>query len=175
MVTEIIGRQNKKDEESLITRSLLFDFYEKSEVSSNSSDCVSTITSQGSSAESKAKFYTDDGDASIWSSQVNASSKDKKDADDDVEVEVESGSYTYDYEGEDEDFNDDDAALDDICEGLSKISVNGLKFSGKHTRFVYDSDDELAQEEDCSDVVAPGVTPTFMNPFRRLTDSDVGC
>ncbi|KAK1363487.1 Chalcone-flavanone isomerase family protein [Heracleum sosnowskyi] len=156
MVTEIIDMQNKKEEESLITRSLLFDFYEKSEVSSNSSDCVSTMTSQGGSAESKAKLFTDDGDddnASMWSLQVNASSKDEEDADDDVEVE--SDYYTYDYE-EEEDF-DDDAALDDeICEGLSKISVNGPKFSGKHTRFVCDSDDDelAAQEEDCGDVVA---------------------
>ncbi|KAL8118122.1 uncharacterized protein LOC141723575 [Apium graveolens] len=160
MVTEIIEMQKKKEEESWITRSLLFDFCEKSEVSCNSLDCVSTMTSQGGSAESKAKLYTGDGDddddnASIWSLQVNASSKDEEDADDDVEVG--SGYYAYDYEGEEEDFNDDDdAESDEICEGLSKISVNGLKFSGKHTKFVYDSDDDelAAEEEDCSDVVA---------------------
>lgn len=136
MVKEIIDKQNKEEEESLITRSLLFDFYEKSDVSSDSSDCVSTMTSQGGSAESKAKFYTDDADddnASIWSLQVNASSKDEEDA-----------------------FDDEDAELDGICEGLSKIRVNGPKFSGKHTRFVYDSDDDelAAQEEDWGDVVA---------------------
>lgn len=165
--------QKRKEEESLIARSLLFDFYEKSEVSSNSSDCVSTLTSKGGSAESKAKSYTDDGDddnASVWSLQVNASSKDEEDADDDVEV----GSGVYDYEGEEEeeDFDDDDdAELDEICEGLSKISVNGLKFSGKHTKFVYDSDDELAApEEDCSNVVAdsPHGVPTPKGKHLRF-------
>ncbi|KAL1810192.1 hypothetical protein ACET3Z_027182 [Daucus carota] len=57
MVTEIIERQNKKEEESLITRSLIFDFHE------SSSDCVSTMTYQQGSAANKAKFCTGDDNA----------------------------------------------------------------------------------------------------------------
>ncbi|KAJ0753448.1 hypothetical protein HanPI659440_Chr09g0335941 [Helianthus annuus] len=37
----------------------------------------------------------------------------------------------------------DNEVVDELCEGMSKISVNKTsEFSGKHTRFVYDSDEE---------------------------------
>lgn len=37
--------------------------------------------------------------------------------------------------------------VDELCEGMSKISVNnGGKFTGKHIRFVYNSDGELEGE-----------------------------
>ncbi|XP_039020401.1 uncharacterized protein LOC120152199 [Hibiscus syriacus] len=41
---------------------------------------------------------------------------------------------------------DDDGEIDELCEGLSKISMEEM-FRGKHTRFVYDSDDEIEREE----------------------------
>lgn len=152
MVNEIIVDRQKKEEcvasdKSLITRSLLFDFSEKSE---GSSDCISVLTYQEGSDEgsNKAKSSTeDDDDASIWSMQVNASTREEEEEEDAEEEE--------EYEqGEDEEgYDDEDGLMDDLCEGLSKISVNGTKFSGKHTRFVYNSDDELQGEEDCGDEI----------------------
>lgn len=133
----------------MITRSLLFDFSEKSEGSvDSSSDCTSVLTYDEGSGASKVKSSTDDDDASIWSIQVNASTKD--DEDDDVEDEEfgEEEEDEYD-EQEEEDYCGDDEILDDLCEGLSKVNVNGVEYAGKHTRFVYNSDDELEGEEDC--------------------------
>lgn len=146
MVNEIIVDRQKKEEcvasdKSLITRSLLFDFSEKSE---GSSDCISVLTYQEGSDEgsNKAKSSTeDDDDASIWSMQVNASTREEEE-----EEEYEQGE-------DEEGYDDEDGLMDDLCEGLSKISVNGTKFSGKHTRFVYNSDDELQGEEDCGDEI----------------------
>ncbi|KAK1359848.1 Chalcone-flavanone isomerase family protein [Heracleum sosnowskyi] len=146
-VTEIDGQKKEENDESemLVTRSLLFDFSENSESSCDSiDDCTSVSTYQGS----KMKPSSDD-DSSVWSIQVNASSKD--DEEDAFEDEVGSGKEEdecYD-EQEEEDYCDDDAILDDLCEGLSKVSVNGVEFAGRHTRFVYNSDDELEGEEDC--------------------------
>lgn len=150
-MNEIFDGQKKEDsvesEKSLITRSLLFDFSEKSEGSvDSSSDCTSVLTCDGESGASKVKSSTDDDDASIWSIQVNASTKDEED--DDVEDEVYDEEEEEDYDEEEEDYCDD-AILDDLCEGLSKVSVDGVEFTGKHTRFVYNSDDELEGEEDC--------------------------
>lgn len=151
--SQIFDGQQKKEEsveseKSLITRSLLFDFSEKSEGSvDSSSDCTSVLTYDGGSGASKVKSSTDDDDASIWSIQVNASTND--DEDDDVEDEVYDEEEEEYYDEEDEEYYCDDAILDDLCEGLSKVSVNGVEFAGKHTRFVYNSDDEIEGEEDC--------------------------
>lgn len=147
IVTEIFEGQKKEES---VTRSLLFDFSEKSEGSvdvDSSSDCTSVLTYDGGSGASKVKSSTDDDDASIWSIQVNASTKDEEDEDVEDEVYGEEEEEEA-YDEEEEDYRDD-AILDDLCEGLSKVSVNGVEFAGKHTRFVYNSDDELEGEEDC--------------------------
>ncbi|KAM7524075.1 hypothetical protein LguiA_013977 [Lonicera macranthoides] len=151
MVKEML--EGKKQEtvatEDLITRSLLVDFSEKSEGSSvSSSDCISVLTYQGGSednTEKNKKSIEDDDDASIWSIQVNASSINEEEEE---EEEFEGNYEEYDEEGE-----YDEGLVDDLCEGISNISVNGEKkipqFAGKHTRFVYNSDDEIEGAEEC--------------------------
>ncbi|EOA13731.1 hypothetical protein CARUB_v10026809mg [Capsella rubella] len=93
-----------------ITRSLLLDFSDKSE-GWESSDCSSVVTQN-----------PEDDNSSVWSMQVNASTKDE---DEDEEA------YSY-YDEEEEDV---------LCEGMRKMRVD-TEFAGKHTRFVYDSEDE---------------------------------
>ncbi|GFY88008.1 chalcone-flavanone isomerase family protein [Actinidia rufa] len=139
MVTEIlVGIKQEEEvtqyEKSLITRSLLLDFSEKSETS-NSSECSSVLTQIEGVSESKEKTSMEENDCSVWSVQVNASTTDDEEEDD-----YNDDDYDYD-EAEEEERNG-------LCEEMSKISVNGgeeimPKFSGQHTRFVYNSDDEL--------------------------------
>ncbi|KAL2497633.1 Chalcone-flavanone isomerase family protein [Abeliophyllum distichum] len=135
------GSESEKD---LITRAL--DFSEKSE----GSECSSVVTYQGGSKE--MQLCTDDDDtSSIWSIQVNASSN----RDDEEEEEYED---EYNYEGEEEEYEDEydyegeGGVVEELCEGMRKVNVNEGKtmatFSGKHTRFVYNSDGELQREEE---------------------------
>ncbi|XWS42166.1 hypothetical protein CRYUN_Cryun17cG0144800 [Craigia yunnanensis] len=129
-------------QKSLTTRSLLLDFSEKSE-SSDSSECHSVVTDQGvitgESSAWKEKPSPDDDNASIWSIQVVASTHDE-----DEETIEDMGD---DYYKEEEDY-DDGGFFDELCQGLSKISMKEM-FTGKHTRFVYNSDHEIDQE--CAD------------------------
>ncbi|KAK8474650.1 hypothetical protein V6N13_127824 [Hibiscus sabdariffa] len=46
----------------------------------------------------------------------------------------------------DEEDVDDGGDIEELCEGLSKIRMEDM-FRGKHTRFVYNSDDEMEREE----------------------------
>ncbi|XP_057469193.1 uncharacterized protein LOC130758342 [Actinidia eriantha] len=135
MVTEILGGIKKGGSESekiLITRSLLLDFSEKSEIS-DSSECSSVLTHIEGASESKENPSMEE-NCSVWSVQVNASTVDDEeeiDDDDDEEAKEEEGNGLCE-------------EIYELCEEMSKISVNGgTKFSGKHTRFVYNSDDEL--------------------------------
>ncbi|XP_021908040.1 uncharacterized protein LOC110822276 [Carica papaya] len=136
-----------------ITRSLLLDFSEKSsEQSDNSSGCSSVLSYEGMIAgESgeKEKITPDDDDASIWSIQVNASVNDDEEEEEEEDIEE-----NYEPEEKDEDnggeVDDDNGLLDKLCEDMNKMTVREkimAEFAGKHTRFVYDSDDELVEEE----------------------------
>ncbi|KAK4416824.1 hypothetical protein Salat_2507900 [Sesamum alatum] len=148
-------KQEGIESENLITRSLLLDFSEKSD----SSECSSVVTCQGvvygETVSSKEKPSTDDDDSSVWSIQVNASSTrdddDEEEGENCVEEECEDEYYQYDEDDEGHEFgedDDDDGLLDELCEGISKISVKeGPKFEGKHIRFLYNSDDEIQDEE----------------------------
>ncbi|KAG5623328.1 hypothetical protein H5410_008546 [Solanum commersonii] len=128
---------NLESEKSyLTTRSLLLDFYEKPEDSEQSSVCSSVLTYQGCEVESKEKTTpSDDDNASVWSILVNASTKDE-------EEEEEEGGLK--------------KLKKMMMTTISKINVN---FEGKHTRFVYNSDDELEGAEECNVEAAssPGV------------------
>ncbi|KAA3474454.1 Guanine nucleotide exchange factor SDC25 [Gossypium australe] len=116
-----------------ITRSLLLDFAEKSECRS---DNGVIIEDSSASKEKTLAFHNDDIDsASIWSIQVNASAQDE---DEDKETLEEMGDEYYDHE--------EDGLVDKLCKGISKISITEM-FTGKHTRFLYDSDDEIGEEE----------------------------
>lgn len=134
----VIGKneENIESEKNVLSRSLLLDFSDKSEVT----ECSSDITSQ---EDSKMGTTEDDGD-SIWSIQVNASSHDDYDDDEDEIAEEEEEDYYEDVEEEEEYVDDGELLLDELCEGLSNIGVNEKvvpKFAGKHTRFLYDGDE----------------------------------
>ncbi|RZC66655.1 hypothetical protein C5167_010343 [Papaver somniferum] len=139
-----------ESQKSLITR-LLFDFPEKLESSdSSSSPGSSVLTNEESNAEKDKS--TDEDDASVWSIQVNASTKDEDEEGEIEEVEQDEEEC---YDDEEEEYEDveDGGFLDDLCDGLSKITVQEKKlpeFEGKHTRFIYNSDGEIEGEEDIS-------------------------
>ncbi|KAF8410448.1 hypothetical protein HHK36_002977 [Tetracentron sinense] len=130
-------QETLESQKSLITRSLLFDFSEKSEIS-DSSGCSSVLTYQEGS-KSRGKPMEED-DASIWSIQVNASTQDV-----------------------DEEKEEDGGSVDELCEWFEKIGVGEKRmpqFTGKHTRFVFNGDDEIEgveEVEESSSAVSPGI------------------
>lgn len=149
-VVNQVFEESPESEKTLITRSLLLDFSDKSDVS----ECSSEVTYQGvittSSEDKKLQSSTEDDGDSIWSMQVNASTHDEDEYEDEeiAEEEEEEEDY-YDEEEEYDDGGEDGSVLDELCAGLNNISVNERavpKFSGKHTRFVYNSDEELVEE-----------------------------
>ncbi|KAE8715936.1 Chalcone-flavanone isomerase family protein [Hibiscus syriacus] len=156
-------------EESMITRSLLLDFSEKSETS-DSTECDSVVTDEGvitgESNTSKEKASIDDDNSSVWSVQVNASTHDE----DEETIEEFGDDY---YEEEEEAMGDDGGLLvDELCEGLSKMSVKE-KLKGKHTRFVYNNDGELEVcEEDSSEIMWLKGLPTPKGKHLRFLMDD---
>ncbi|KAG7015814.1 hypothetical protein SDJN02_23452, partial [Cucurbita argyrosperma subsp. argyrosperma] len=138
----------KKQEENQITRSLLLDFAEKSEIidEDTSSDCSSVLARQEKLSSLSPSLSRDDDVSSLWSIQANGSSH-GKDVDEEELIEHE----------------EEEEEVDELCWGLSKISVNekgkAKNFTGKHTRFVYDSEDELIEEvsDESHDEVSPSV------------------
>ncbi|KAB2004358.1 hypothetical protein ES319_D11G193000v1 [Gossypium barbadense] len=115
----VVEEELNISEKCMITRSLLLDFAEKSECCSE--DGV-IITKDSSARKEKAlTFQNDDIDsASIWSIQVNASTHDEE---------------------------EDGGLVDELCKGISKISMTEMS-TGKQTRFVDNSDDEIEEEEE---------------------------
>ncbi|KAM6564732.1 hypothetical protein CsatB_024730 [Cannabis sativa] len=148
---------------SIITRSLLLDFSEKSD------SCESVVTQLGDGggeAESKEKSTPDDDSSSIWSTQVNASTLGEDDDEEDEEDFEEEEDYDFEEVeefGEEEEHNE---LVDELCDCISKISMDEKKtlpkFAGKRTKFVYDSDDEdqivKVEEETCVDSAADGAS-----------------
>ncbi|KAL1217056.1 hypothetical protein V5N11_021404 [Cardamine amara subsp. amara] len=119
---EILGLEKSPS----ITRSLMLDFSDKSEAW-ESSDCSSVVTQN-----------PEDDNSSVWSMQVNTSTKDEEDDEDEV--------YSYGEEGDEEYYEEEGGIVDGLCQGMRKMSVE-TEFSGKHTRFLYDSeDDEIVVE-----------------------------
>lgn len=180
------GKKNEEEsesEKSVITRSLLLDFSEKSDAS----ECFSEVSYQEvvvvqGSGEEKSSAATEDDDSSVWSIQVNASSTQDEDDDEGEIAEDEEDYYDDDVEVEEED--DGGLMLDELCEGLNNISVNervAPKFEGKHTRFVYNSDDELVKEEveNCSASASSNVLrlkgmPTPKGKHLRFSEEEEG-
>lgn len=132
----------------------MLDFSEKSETNDDeatSSDCSSVLTHQDKFSKSSTLSLSpsqDDDNSSLWSIQVNASSHDEDEEDEDIEEEEEEDVIE---DEEDEEGADYDGGLvDELCKGISKISVNekgeAEEFVGKHTRFVYNSEDEMIEE-----------------------------
>jgi hypothetical protein len=114
-------------------------------------------SSSGSNVVNSSSSAEDDS-SSVWSIQVHASSE-KGDAE---ELGEELGGFCT----EEEEFfteeegtweeGSDEGCFDDLCEEMSKMAVfdeeeekekAGLpQFEGKHTRFIYNSDDEIERE-----------------------------
>ncbi|PIA57267.1 hypothetical protein AQUCO_00600183v1 [Aquilegia coerulea] len=114
-----------ESQKSDITRALLFDFSDFSSYSS--------VLSEGGVCQEKS---TEEDDASVWSIQVNTSTRDEDDEQEKIE--------------EEEVDHEDEGLVDELCDGLSKIFVQKKPlpdFEGKHTRFVYNSDGEIEREE----------------------------
>ncbi|TYJ10171.1 hypothetical protein E1A91_A11G190000v1 [Gossypium mustelinum] len=133
-ISEMVSA-NIEGQECAITRSLLLDFAEKSECRSDNGVIITEDSS--ASKEKTLAFHNDDIDsATIWSIQVNASTHDE---DEDKESFEEMGDECYDHKV-------DGGLVDELCKGISKISMTEM-FTGKHTRFLYDSDDEIGEEE----------------------------
>ena len=136
--------------ECQLNRALMFDDSpEKSDVSNG--PAVSFQESSTGSCIDKSSSPEDDS-SSAWSVQVHASSE--KGDEEELGVEEENlGEYTE--EGEEWEENSDDDCFDDLCEEMSRMTVvdeeerkAGLpQFEGKHTRFIYNSDDEIEREE----------------------------
>lgn len=164
MVIQSIEGEKQESVESekscLVTRSLLSDFSEKSD----SSECTSVVTEED--------------EASIWSIQVNASTKDQEEEEEDEGIEEEKYDCCDEEEEEEEDEEYDGGLVDELCEELSKICVNGAKFEGKHTRFVYNSDDEIEGEEECETEFSSGVLrlkglPTPKGKHLRFPEEEI--
>ncbi|XP_058772702.1 histone H2A.Z-specific chaperone CHZ1-like [Vicia villosa] len=168
----------EEDEKYEIAKSL--DFSEKSQVSEecNSEVSYQEITTQGSCVGSCSV----DDDASIWSMQVNESINDEDDVEDEIaeEDDNEDDEDEEDYYDAGEEEYECGFGLDELCEGLNKVNVNEKavpKFAGKHTRFVYDSDDEIVKEEedesvDESNVLRLKGLPTPKGKHLRFSEEE---
>ncbi|OAY60866.1 nucleoprotein TPR [Manihot esculenta] len=147
VVSDIFDGRKEESLESQksLTRSLMLDFSEKSEITDSSSECSSVVTT----CKVDNPSTTDDDSASNWSIQVNASTHDEDEEEEEIEEEAEEEE---DYDPCDYEEGDDGGLLEALCEGIGKIRVSecntaAAKFTGKHTRFRYNSDDEIVEEE----------------------------
>ncbi|KAK8945306.1 hypothetical protein KSP40_PGU006953 [Platanthera guangdongensis] len=138
----------------------LFNSPNESEASDISSTVSSSVTYQGSVVCSS---YDDN-----WSIQANASA-----CAEDEEVECDEFEEDTDNDDDDEkehDGENEEEYLDELCEGLRKITVEDREaklpeFTGKHTRFIYNSDDEIEEEEE---IVAPKAQSPSMVVLKGL-------
>ncbi|KAH1113342.1 hypothetical protein J1N35_006720 [Gossypium stocksii] len=177
VVSSIFGGVSVESEKSEITRSLLVEFSEKSETSEDSSECCySVVTDECSASKEKVSSLSsssiDDDNSSVWSIQVNASTHDE-----DEETTIEEMGDDY-HEDAEEMGDDDDVLVDELCEGLSKMSMEEMMFQGKHTRFIYNSDEEIEEEcaeikEDSSDIIRLKGLPTPKGKHLRFPLDEV--
>ncbi|CAD6204614.1 unnamed protein product [Miscanthus lutarioriparius] len=125
---------------------------------SNGSAVSSSVSLQESSTGSymdKSSSSPEDDSSSAWSIQVHASSE--KGDEEELGVEKLAAAEYTEEEEEEEDWEEDsdDDCYDDLCEEMSRMTVLGeeekkaglSQFEGKHTRFIYNSDDEIECEE----------------------------
>ncbi|KAL5752502.1 hypothetical protein ACOSP7_022696 [Xanthoceras sorbifolium] len=176
MISQVVSdifdgkKQESIEFEKNLTRSLLLDFSEKLEFSSSSSsECSSGVTDNGGLESSKEKSSSsttipDDDDSSIWSIQVNASSTHDEDDEEEVIEEEEDCDDIYDEDNEAAGEEEEEGLLDELCEGVSRINVNTTttekvmaKFAGKHTRFMYNDEEEIVEEYDAAGGLSPSV------------------
>lgn len=141
--------------ECQLNRALLFDSPEKS--------CISISSGLTCHQDSSSSFFpeklSDDDNSSVWSMQANANSE-KDDIEEEEEDEIEEDDLDV------ECYSDEELLVDDLCGGFQKISVVeegksvGLpEFAGKHTRFVYNTNDEI---EEVIDEMKPTSSPNVV-------------
>ncbi|TVU31531.1 hypothetical protein EJB05_23218 [Eragrostis curvula] len=146
-----LAEENLSDAQ--LHRALVFDDSPGKSDSSNGSAVSSSLKFHDSSSGShtdKSSSSTEDDRSSVWSIQVHASPLKAEELGEALEL----GEYTEDEENWEED-SDDDECFDDLCEEMSKMTVFDEEekkaalpqFEGKHTRFIYNSDDEIEREE----------------------------
>ncbi|RZS22941.1 hypothetical protein BHM03_00055779 [Ensete ventricosum] len=140
-------------QECLINRALMFDSPEKSNMS-DISTISSSLTYQFSSESSRQEGSPDDDDNSIWSVQVHASANSDRDHHELLEEEdIDCKETEAAQEEEEEDEVNEEELLGDLYQGMKKMSMlddepSLPEFTGKHTRFIYNSDDEMDREEE---------------------------
>ncbi|CAN6484948.1 unnamed protein product [Victoria cruziana] len=178
-----------KPTESPITRALTFDSPEKSETAGSVSAAAIVTPSLCLSYQDKCtqERTADDDNSSEWSTRVNVSSPRSTMADDDevefAEAEDKEEEVAEDEEDEYEECNEiDDDLCDELCRELSKIGVQetgeGLpRFTGTHTRFHYNSEDEIEEEEVVTGATSPNVLhlnglPTPKGKHVRFLDDE---
>ncbi|CAD6341003.1 unnamed protein product [Miscanthus lutarioriparius] len=144
--------------ECQLNRALVFDDSPEKSDESNGSAVSSSVSLQESSTGSymdKSSSSPEDDSSSAWSIQVHASSE--KGDEEELGVEKLAAAEYTEEEEEEEDWEEDsdDDCYDDLCEEMSRMTVLGeeekkaglSQFEGKHTRFIYNSDDEIECEE----------------------------
>lgn len=104
-------------ENSLITRSLLLDFSEKSDGSDSSG--YSVLTSIGGESEGKEEKSSimEEEDASVWSVQVHASSKEEDEDEDGIEELEENEDDDYAVEEKE---RENGGFVDELCEWMEQ-------------------------------------------------------
>jgi hypothetical protein len=142
--------------ECQLNRALVFDDSPDNSDESSESAVPSSVSLQEGSA-GKTSSPEEGDSSSAWSTQVHASSE--KGDQEELDVEELAADYTEEEEEfeEEDDWEEDsdDGCYDDLCDEMSRMTVldegekkTGLpQFEGKHTRFIYNSDDEIEREE----------------------------
>ncbi|XP_031475134.1 uncharacterized protein LOC116247235 [Nymphaea colorata] len=187
-VLDVLHVEKVKPIESPITRALTFDSPEKSEtVASVNATAIATPSLDLSYQENCTQEKTaDDDNASEWSTHVNISSPRSTAVDEDEDEFAEVEDKEEDAEDEEDEFEEcneiDDDLCDELCRELSKICVQepreGLpQFTGTHTRFHYNSDDEIEEEEVVVGATSPNVLhlkglPTPKGKHLRFPDEE---
>lgn len=150
---------NATSPEKPLPRTLMFDSMEEADADADA-DAEASIASPSSviSSEDGQKLRNlEDDDVSVWSMQVNISSPCPEQADDYAPGEndghVQADDFSENEVNEDDEENElsENQECLELCEELRRVSVHddGVHlekippFAGRHTRFVYNSDDDL--------------------------------
>ncbi|KAJ1694688.1 hypothetical protein LUZ63_011386 [Rhynchospora breviuscula] len=156
LVDEVVLAPSEKEEQ--LNRALFVDTPDESDqlsdVSSANSSCLAYIDS-GDNRETQDPISSSDEDcSSVWSLQVNASSE-KDELDEEIIGEIEEIDELELYDDQDED-HEVEEFMHDLCTGMKAMgigdenergkSVNFPEFRGTHTKFVYNSEDEIEEQ-----------------------------
>ncbi|KAJ4732487.1 Chalcone-flavanone isomerase family protein [Rhynchospora pubera] len=156
LVDELVLAPSEQEEQ--LNRALFVDTPDESDqlsdVSSVNSSCLAYIDS-GDSRETQDPISSSDDDcSSVWSLQVNASSE-KDELDGEIIGETEQIDELELYDDQDED-HEEEEFMHDLCNGMKAMgigdenergkSVNFPEFRGTHTKFVYNSEDEIEEQ-----------------------------